>query len=260
MGLTKDLGSIPRAITVSNSNNVGVGNTSAIRRLEVASDGSNWISGTFSGTGNTNKVVIGNLTNPTIGGHNAALNAWSDFTVAGVNINFSPYGATAMRLFDNGNLFIGSSPSDAGFRLDVNGTGRFSGSVRIGNIDFGTNQVLSLAPGVFGIDAPGVGNGRFVINGSGNVGIGTTTDNGARLRVNGSIEVIPSNGNNAKIRWVTCSGDGGTNTAQVYWNLNFGSKAAGGCLGAYDQSGNYVSPSTTISGSQFWTIYGFIGV
>jgi hypothetical protein len=88
----------------------------------------------------------------------------------------------------NGNIGIGGTPN-AGFRVDVNGAGRFSGRVRIGDIDFGTNQTLSLAPGIFGIDAPGVGNGRFVVNGSGNVGIGTTTDAGFRLDVNGTARV-----------------------------------------------------------------------
>ena len=36
-----------------------------------------------------------------------------------------------MRIFSNGNTFIGSSPSDAGFKLDVNGTGRFSGTLEV---------------------------------------------------------------------------------------------------------------------------------
>jgi hypothetical protein len=35
-----------------------------------------------------------------------------------------------MRIFSDGNVFIGSSPSNAGFKLDVNGTGRFSAGVQ----------------------------------------------------------------------------------------------------------------------------------
>jgi hypothetical protein len=35
----------------------------------------------------------------------------------------------AMTIFSNGNTFIGSSPTNAGFKLDVNGTGRFSGAL-----------------------------------------------------------------------------------------------------------------------------------
>jgi hypothetical protein len=34
-----------------------------------------------------------------------------------------------MRIYSNGNVFIGSSPFNAGFRLDVNGTGRFSNTL-----------------------------------------------------------------------------------------------------------------------------------
>ena len=88
------------------------------------------------------------------------------------SIKFYTNGSLNATMFPNGNMVISNIIADAGYKLDVNGTGRFVGSVRIGNVDFGTSQVLSLAPGVFGIDAPGVGNGRFVVDGSGNVGIG----------------------------------------------------------------------------------------
>jgi hypothetical protein len=93
--------------------NVGIGTTSSARKLEVASDGTNWISGTFSGTGNTNKVVIGNLSTPTIGGHNAALTAWTDFTIGGDNIIFAPFGAESMRVNGLGNVGIGTTSPGA---------------------------------------------------------------------------------------------------------------------------------------------------
>jgi hypothetical protein len=46
----------------------------------------------------------------------------------------------AMTLFANGNLGVGVGGTDAGYKLDVNGTGRFSGSVDI----TGTGDVLIL--------------------------------------------------------------------------------------------------------------------
>jgi hypothetical protein len=50
-------------------------------------------------------------------------------------------GAEALRIFSDGNTFIGSSPSNAGFKLDVNGTGRFSGNVEIvGDLRFNSNS------------------------------------------------------------------------------------------------------------------------
>jgi len=117
-GLTYDtLGAFPHIfytngstrMTIANSGNVGIGTSSPSRRLDVASDGSNWISGTFSGTGNTDKVVIGNLAMPTIGGHNSALNAWSDFMISGVNVIFANYGAEKARLISDGTFAIGTT-------------------------------------------------------------------------------------------------------------------------------------------------------
>ena len=55
-------------------------NTSDVR-LQVAASGgaASWISGSFSGTGSTDKIVIGNLSGygPSIGGHNSTLTGWA---------------------------------------------------------------------------------------------------------------------------------------------------------------------------------------
>lgn len=96
-------------MALTSSGNLGIGTTAPTRRLDVASDGTNWISGTFSGTGSTDKVVIGNLSMPTIGGHNSALNAWSDFMISGVNIILANYGSEKARLISDGTFAIGST-------------------------------------------------------------------------------------------------------------------------------------------------------
>lgn len=196
MGFNRNLGNIPEVITVSGTN-IGIGNQSATRKLEVASDGSNWISGTFSGTGNTNKVVIGNLTTPTIGGHNAALNAWTDFTIAGDSIIFSPFGSEKMRVNGLGNVGIGTtSPTSAGgyATLSIGGSGSTKGQITwnsgtstIGysyndatNMTFGSSNDLIFA-------TTGSATERMRITLSGNVLIGTQIDNGYKLNVNGSI-------------------------------------------------------------------------
>ncbi len=66
----------------SSTGNVGIGLTSPARRLEVASDGSNWAGATFSGNGGTDKVAIGNFSNcATIAGNSAALNATANLSL-----------------------------------------------------------------------------------------------------------------------------------------------------------------------------------
>jgi hypothetical protein len=54
---------------------------------------------------------------------NGRIVGWGGFTT------FYNDTVEAMRIFSGGNVFIGSSPSNAGFKLDVNGTGRFSGAL-----------------------------------------------------------------------------------------------------------------------------------
>ena len=99
---------------------------------------------------------------------------------------------------------------------------------------------------------------------AGNVGIGTTGPE-EKLDVNGTaqaakFELNAAAASNYNVQLVTCTGDGGSNTVQTYWNIAYGVNAAGGCLGAYSRSGVYAAPGTTISGSNTYTIYGFIGV
>ena len=70
-----------------------------------------------------------------IAGAGAAVTLYSNGTILGdisadvdKNLSFRSDNAERMRIFSSGNVFIGSSPTDAGFKLDVNGTGRFSTS------------------------------------------------------------------------------------------------------------------------------------
>jgi hypothetical protein len=64
---------------------------------------------------------------------------------ASVGIKFNTNGAnTRMAIFSDGNVTIGNSPSNAGFKLDVNGTGRFKVSTdRNLAIRYDTNITLS---------------------------------------------------------------------------------------------------------------------
>jgi len=106
---------------------LGLGNTSPARRLEVASDGTNWISGTFTGSGGTAKVVMGNLNGlATIGGHNSALSGWTSLCLG------------------DGNVLIAST-TDSGEKLQVTGTMKVTGATTLGATTISTSSSTALA-------------------------------------------------------------------------------------------------------------------
>jgi hypothetical protein len=95
------------------------------------------------------------------------------------NATFTP--TERIVITNGGNVGIGTTnPSNLLQTKDVGITNTNTyfgtGQVRIGGgSDHTTNTVLSVAPGVVSFDAPGVGGGRFTINSSGNIGIGTAS-------------------------------------------------------------------------------------
>jgi hypothetical protein len=85
--------------------------------------------------------------------------------------------AERMRIRNNGNVLIGTT-TDAGYKLDVNGSTRIVGSGSTTGNTFVTSNSANTQ--------------TFTIKDSGNVLIGTTTDGGEKLYVNGNTSV---NGN-----------------------------------------------------------------
>ena len=122
--------------------------------------------------------------------------------------DFNGSSGTALRVNTNGNILIGTT-TDAGYKLDVNGTGRFQGDVTVStNLSVGLTNTFGRF-NVRGADNSSTSraitvqnqsqtlifdiynDGRTLLNpqGPGNILIGTTTDAGYKLDVNGTARV-----------------------------------------------------------------------
>jgi hypothetical protein len=126
----------------------------------------------------------------------------------GSHLNFGTENTLRARITNTGNVLINTT-TDAGFRLDVNGTARVQGDLTlvVGNvIRFGTGLGLSKtlskmliyggtgAGNVGGTDIHYWNGSTFVaglrLNNNANVLINTTTDEGFRLDVNGTARIV----------------------------------------------------------------------
>ena len=128
--------SFTQAMTLNSVGNLLIGtntNTTGFSRLVL-----NGGSGSESGIQvNYNASTFGGFAITTL---QSAGGGMSVYTYTG-NVGSESY-AERIRVFSDGNTFIGSSPSNAGFKLDVNGTGRFTQNVTIGAATAATNVKL----------------------------------------------------------------------------------------------------------------------
>jgi hypothetical protein len=128
-------GSITKKVTFLANGNVGIGTTNPDSLLSV--NGGMSIFGVpivkGNGTSSNGRIEFYSDSTPTY----AASIGTTTAGIAGVpdgSLRFALYNGTwseRMRITSAGNVLIGTT-SDAGYRLDVNGTGRFSGSLTIG--------------------------------------------------------------------------------------------------------------------------------
>ena len=115
--------------------------------------------------------------------------------------NTTVAGTRAMSILPSGNIICGSGITDAGFKLDVNGTAIFRSNITLNSnaLYIGANSAMSLSTASSDIYLSNgntsrkiifdlTGSGQFQFN-NGNVLIGTTSDNGFKLDVNGTARV-----------------------------------------------------------------------
>jgi hypothetical protein len=150
----------------------------------------------LAGSGTTNRAARIDFLN---GVSSTTVPRWTlinDFNQNGTN-EFNIVASDVTRkivIFQNGNVGIGTT-TDAGFRLDVNGTARVQGNLNVstGGITLTGAQTIQTSTGNLTL-ATAAGNGNIILSphGTGNVGIGTSS---------------PTN----NVGWTTLSLNSGTN-------------------------------------------------
>ena len=195
-----EAGTTPRLTIKYPNGNIGINTTTPATTLEI--NGVALFSGT-SLSGNTkNGVYIYDQSIISLAGGNARpLTIQSQTLSIFTGTTYSE----KVKIFENGNVVISTSPSDAGFKLDVNGTGRFTSTLIATNLRSngeGTFSFNTANNGEFQIYANSTGGmilagrgstydmvitnkngaetfrvltGTTIANFVGNVGIGTTT-------------------------------------------------------------------------------------
>lgn len=126
-----------------NGTNVGIGTTSPTFKFVVSHAANNW-SGAFIAPSSNELQFSGNITNnnngPSIRAVTSGGAAYTSLTIDGSYLDFKISGLSQQRIFSTGNMFVGPSPADSGYRLDVNGTT----SVRNGKIDVIANTDFAM--------------------------------------------------------------------------------------------------------------------
>jgi hypothetical protein len=103
-------------LTILNSGNVGIGTTTPAYKLDV------------SGSFNANSIYTKDDQNGYAGNHGrySVAYPYATFTTSGVwGYDWQISGTSKMMMFSNGNIGINTT-TDAGYKLDVNGTARFT--------------------------------------------------------------------------------------------------------------------------------------
>ena len=161
---------------IDSSGNVGIGTSAPSQKLQVAAS--------------TNQLSLTTGTNELIA--RASSTEAALYTFQAIPLVFYNNNAERMRIDSSGNVGIGTaSPS---FRLDVSGTGRFTGLTQFDNdvtLNKATLNYLYFNDAM-AFARNGVGE-RMRIDSSGNVGIGTSSP-AERLHVSGNLLVEGSSG------------------------------------------------------------------
>jgi hypothetical protein len=155
---------LTEAMRITSGGNVGIGTATPATKLHISGAGAQTLRIENTNTAIVLNNIIGSIVfqsnDASVGGTGVAgsINSISE-AASGVNYGLGFNTKTfateleRMRITAGGNVLIGTT-TDAGFKLDVNGTGRFSGALRISNNAsngvVGTNfQAFAVSPNSF---------------------------------------------------------------------------------------------------------------
>jgi hypothetical protein len=163
------------AMRIDSSGNLGLGTTSPASDARLTLDRASF-----------NQFIM------RVGG-TEELRFYADTSVSSIACATNPMlfeigGSERARISSSGDLLVGTATAGARFTIGGTAASATNSTIcRIGNTDYTTDVVLSVAPGVVNFDAPGVAGGRFHISSGGEVRIAGTADQGAyNLQVQGT--------------------------------------------------------------------------
>ena len=179
-------GGVSTQITLLSSGNVGIGTASPSQKLEVN-----------NGASSSYVLVVGQSRNLYLGQDSIGAAIYSDGSAP---MYFATNATERMRITSGGNLLVGTT-TDAGFKLDVNGTGRFSASSAALSISNASDLWYNITRGSsftnIGVDSTGSfyntnTSHRFLTNSGSTTAL--TITSGGELLVSGSYNPFPASG------------------------------------------------------------------
>jgi hypothetical protein len=158
---------------------------------------------------------------------------WDRAATGTANVNFS--WSTIMQLFATGNLSVGASPSDNGYKLDVNGTGRFTGNLYLTNASNSIFYLTNTATNGKNWNLQSYLNGEFYIGVSGVANYLTLASTGAATFSNSVASAVGVSGSANTINQFILSNAGYRNSNTTisadtstlsYYFLNYNDSSA----------------------------------